>query len=383
MLPVLLRSFIIKQTDQRDIPYVDLRAQWQLERKDLLPIIESVFESGSFINGEHVLKLEHTIAEYCSAEHCVTLNSGTDALMMGLLALGIKPGDEVITPPNSFIASTAAIVHVGAIPVFVDVLEDQLMNPDKIERLITPKTKAIMPVHLTGKMVNMSAVSNIADAYKLKIIEDSAQSIGSKFKNISSGMHGDIGCFSTHPLKNLNASGDGGFIITNDEELATTILRYRNHGFVDRNRSERFGLVSRMDEIQAAILNYRLKKLNNVIGKRRNNAQIYQELLNTDHIFFPRESECEFNSYHTFVIQSDHRDLLAQFLKQNGIHTAIHYPCPIHLQPAASDLQYSKGDFPIVEAQAERILSLPIHEHLTISNIKKITNLVNSFFEKV
>ena len=364
------------------IRYVDLPAQWADEKEFLMPIIERVLESGSYVAGKNISILENNIANYCAVNHCITLNSGTDALMTGLWALGIKPGDEVITPPNSFIASTAAIVHVGAKPIFVDVLPSQLMDTDKIEKLITPRTRAIMPVHLTGMMPNMRAIKALAEKYDLFVIEDAAQSIGSKLYGVPSGAYGDIGCFSTHPLKNLNSCGDGGFITTNNSVLAEKIQRYRNHGFVERNQVEQFGIVSRMDEIQAAILNYRIKNLDNVIKKRRLNAALYRERLDQKLIYFPSEEKSQFNSMHTFVIQTDKRDQLAQFLKDNGIQTAIHYPRPSHLQPAASQLGYKYGDFPITEKQAECILTLPIHQYLGSSEIDIICELINRIIKK-
>ena len=356
-------------------------AQWQAERMELMPSIESVLASGSYINGEQVIALEKKIAKYCGAEYCVTLNSGTDALMTGLMALGIRPGDEVITPPNSFVASTAAIVHIGATPIFVDVLDDQLINTNQIEKVITSRTKAIMPVHLTGKMANMSTIFEIAKKYNLKIIEDCAQSIGSQLNGIHSGMYGDIGCFSTHPLKNLNACGDGGFIITNNKKVSKKISLYRNHGFVERNRVDRFGVVSRMDEIQAAILNYRIENLDSVIETRRMNAKIYQDKLNTDFVDLPKDRRNEFNSYHTFVIQSEYRDALSDWLKLHGINSAIHYPCPIHLQPALKKLGIVSGNFPVAESQAKKILSLPIHQNLSSLDISRVVDTINEFFQ--
>ena len=198
------------------IPYINLAAQWSEEEKDILPIIKEILSSGQFIGGEIVDNFEKDVARFCKTKFCIALNSGTDALVCGLIALGVKRGDEIITPPNSFIASTSAIVHIGAKPVFVDVLEDQNINPYEIEKAITNKTKAIMPVHLTGRMAKMDEILKISNKYNIPIIEDAAQSIGSQYQNKFSGSIGEVGCFSTHPLKNLNACGDGGFITTNN-----------------------------------------------------------------------------------------------------------------------------------------------------------------------
>ena len=364
------------------ISYVNLAAQWNDEKSELIPIINAVFESGAYIGGKNVEVFENLVAEYCGVKGCAALNSGTDALMSGLLALGVCAGDEVITPPNSFVASTAAIVHLGAKPVFADVQDDQLIDPIQIEKLITNKTKAIMPVHLTGKMSNMDAIKSVSEKYSIPIIEDAAQSIGSRLKDRLSGTLGSVGCFSAHPLKNLNACGDAGFLISDNEELIKTVKSYRNHGFENRNLVTRFGVVSRLDELQAAILIFRLRRLPEVINKRRLNAKIYQENLNKEFVYMPEEGTDEFNSYHTFVIQVPYRDELAANLKEFGVQTAIHYPTPIHLQPAAKALGYLKGDFPIAESQARRILSLPIHQYLKKDEVYKTVELINYFFEK-
>ena len=286
----------------------------------------------------------------------------------------------MITPPNSFIASTAVIIHRGARPVFVDVLPNQNIDPDKIESAITSKKKAIMPVHLTGRVCEMDSIMEIADKHGLSVVEDAAQAIGSKYKGKPSGSIGHVGCFSTHPLKNLNACGDGGFMTTNDEKIYLKARAIRNHGMANRNNVSQFGYVSRMDNLQAAILNYRLQRLDVIIEKRRKNAQLYFDGINTSEVRLPLEKKHEFNTYHTFVIQVDKRDVLRQYLKENNIITAIHYPIPIHLQPAASKLGYRKGDFPMAERQSDQILSLPVHQYLTKTDLKIIVKKINGFF---
>ena len=362
------------------IPYVNLSAQWRDERSDLFPIIEEVMSSGQFIGGEIVERFEQSVAKLCRTRYCVALNSGTDALVCGLMALGVQAGDEVITPPNSFIASTAAIVHLRAKPVFVDVLHDQNIDPKKIELSITEKTKAIMPVHLTGRVAAMEEIMKIGNHFNIPVIEDAAQSVGSLYSGRPSGSFGKVGCFSAHPLKNLNACGDGGFVTTNDSKIARKIRSVRNHGLVDRDVVERFGYVSRMDVLQASILEFRISKLSHVIEKRRKNATLYYEHLDKNHVYIPNESKKEFNTYHTFIIQCDKRDELRKYLFEKSIETFIHYPIPIHLQPAAIKLSYKSGDFPISETQAERILSLPIHQYLTNDEILYICETVNKFF---
>ena len=358
------------------IQYVNLSARAE-ERQELLPILDKVFGSGQYIGGQIVEDFERKAASVCEVKHCVALNSGTDALLFGLSVIGVGRGDEVLTPPNSFIASTSAIIHVGATPKFVDVLPDQNMDPSKIEAAITSRTKAIMPVHLTGRMARMDEIEKIAIKHNLLIIEDAAQSIGSKYNNIPSGKWGKVGCFSAHPLKNLNACGDAGFLVTDDDEIASRIRLMRNHGLVDRNVVSQFGFVSRMDAIQAAILLFRLEKLPQLISARRKNAQIYRQNLDPEFIFAPPEGDNEFNSYHTFVIQVENRDRLKKRLEMAGIETSIHYPIPIHLQPAAEKLGYKLGNFPAAEFQAEKILTLPINQFLSPNEISFIAQQVN------
>jgi len=365
------------------IPYINLQAQWQNERDELLPIIDNVLASGQYIAGPVVEEFERRAAELCGTKHCVALNSGTDALVFGLIAMGVKPGDEVITPPNSFVASTAAIVQVGAVPVFVDVLPDQNIDPSKIEAAITSKTKVIMPVHLTGRMARMDEIKKIADRHNLLIIEDGAQSIGSKYNSIPSGKIGDIGCFSAHPLKNLNACGDAGFLVTDDDDMAAKIKLMRTHGLIDRNTVVLFGWVSRMDAVQAAILNFRIQKLDEVSKLRRRNADLYKKFLDPSRVFIPEENNLEFNTYHTFVIQVKKRDQLKEELMNMGIETGIHYPIPIHLQPAAKGLGYKLGDFPVTEKQASEILTLPVNQFLEPDQIEYIANSVNSLTNKI
>ena len=243
------------------IPYVNLKKQYLNEKKDLNKIFNDVLLTGNYVGGEHVKKFEKNINNFCKTKYCVSLNSGTDALTLALHLLGVRKGDEVITTPNSFIASTSVIVHLGAKPVFVDVLDDQNINPDLIEKKISKKTKVIMPVHLTGRVCKMEKIVQIANKYNLKIVEDAAQAIGSKYNGMMSGSIGDIGCFSAHPLKNLNAIGDSGYLTTNSKRIYDLAKDLRNHGMTNRDRIKNFGYVSRMDNLQAAILNYRLSKL--------------------------------------------------------------------------------------------------------------------------
>jgi dTDP-4-amino-4,6-dideoxygalactose transaminase len=361
------------------IPYVNFALSWQKEKKNILKIVSTVFKKGEFIGGKEVDKFEKNIARYCGTKYAVSFNSGTDALTIGLLLLGVRKGDEVITPPNSFISSTSCIVHIGAKPVFVDVQDDQNIDPYKIENAITKKTKAIMPVHLTGRICEMKKILAISKKYNIPIIEDAAQSIGSKYCNKMAGSFGKIGCFSTHPLKNLNAAGDGGFFVTNDFKIYKKAQEMKNHGNVNRNKVNKFGYLSRMDAVQASILNFRLKGLNTVIKKRRANAKYFLKYLDRKIFFLVDEKKHQFNTYHTFVIQTKNRNKLIKFLKKKGIGCAIHYPTPIHLQPASKYLKNKKNSFPVTEYQSKKILTIPINQNLSIENIKYIVKVMNNF----
>jgi dTDP-4-amino-4,6-dideoxygalactose transaminase len=360
------------------IPYVNLSRQNYKYRKNLISIFSKILDSGEYVGGKEVINFEKKISQFCKSKYAVALNSGTDALTLAMHVCGVRRGDEVITTPNSFIASTAAIVHLGAKPVFVDVLDDQNIDPNKIEKVITKKTRCIMPVHLTGRMSDMKSIMKIAKKYKIKVVEDSAQSIGSKLYKKNAGTFGDIGCFSAHPLKNLNAMGDGGYLITNNKTYYKKIKDLSNHGMTNRNRVKNFGYVSRMDNLQAAILNFKLSHLKRIILKRRKNFEIYKKNLSRN-IFFPFEKSSEFNTYHTFVIQVKNREKLKKYLFKNKVSTSIHYPIPIHLQPAAKKLGYKKGDFPTTENQSKKIITLPIHQDLKKNDIIRICKLVNKF----
>ena len=366
---------------ERNVPYVNMAAQWAEEREALLPIVERVLAEGHWVGGAEIAEFEAAAARLCGVAHAVALNSGTDALALGMAALGIGSEDEVITPPNSFIASTAAIVQLGARPVFVDVRDDQNIDPERIEAAITDKTKAIMPVHLTGRIADMAPIMEIAERHGLQVVEDAAQSVGSRYDDRTSGSFGRVGCFSTHPLKNLNACGDGGFLTTDDDEIAEAVRAARNHGLVTRETVARFGQVSRMDSLQAAILHFRLGRLDDTVRRRRANAALYRERLDPKRVFMPEDRDREFNTYHTLVIQVDRRDELRAFLQAQGVGTAIHYPVPIHLQPASAGLGYRAGDFPVTERQAGRILTLPINQTLSPDDISYVADRVNEFFK--
>ena len=362
------------------VPFVDLKQRFAEEREELLSAVSDVLERGDLIGGAAVTDFEAAAASYAGAAHCIALNSGTDALMMGMMAAGIRRDDEVITPPNSFVASTASIAHIGATPVFCDVGEDQNIDPARIEALITPRTRAIMPVHWTGRMCDMETISAIAETHGLLVIEDSAQSMGASRNGRHGGTWGVVGAFSAHPLKNLNAVGDGGFLFTQSAEIAERLRRYRNHGLADRDTCLEWGVNSRLDTIHAAVLLYRLRRLDDVIERRRRNVELYRSLLVQDDLFIPPYDPQQSDAHVMFIIQCERRDELHAHLTQSGVQSLIYYRRPIHLQPAAAALGYRKGDMPVAERQADRVLALPHHQHLSPEQIEMTANAVNAFY---
>ena len=357
------------------VPYVDLGSQWLSIRDRALPKISEVLESGMYLEHPIIEALEERIANRLGVKYTTSVNSGTDALIFSLVALGVTRGDEVITVPNSYIASVAAIEHIGATTVFIDVGPDHLINTDLIEEAITARTRAIMPVHLEGKMANMVAINRIAKKHGLLIIEDAAQAFGSKFLDHQPGNLSDIACFSFHPLKNLNAAGDGGLVATNNYELIEKVNRMKNHGQISRNISHSFGFVSRLDSIQAAILSIKLDDLDSTIICRRLFAKKYEENLAKYKIQNPILSSEVFHSYHLFVIEIDNRDRVQDSLKSVGIETKIHYPILITDQISyTSRYPDKKWNIPVAKMQKERILSLPIHQNLDLSQIDYVSD---------
>lgn len=366
------------------VPYVDLGAQWLETEEESLKEISRILRGGKSIGDPVIELLESELSEFLGVKHCISLNSGTDALIMGLMSIGVKREDEVITVANSFIASTAAIAHIGAVPKFVDVGDDHLINPDLIEGAITGKTKAIMPVHLEGKMCNMPEIRRIADKHGLSVIEDAAQSFGSSYSSIQPGQISDLACFSFHPLKNLNGIGDGGFIATNRKDVATRVAQIRNHGLVDRDTSLEFGFVSRLDSIQAAILRIRLHSLDKVISTRVQIANQYTSALDSNFIKKPVFGNEVLHTYHLYVIEVDSRDLVQKELDSLGIQTKIHYPKLICDQPAyKSKFGELIQELPNTRRQAHSILSLPIHQNLSSTQIKYLIKTLNAVASRV
>jgi len=371
-----------KKPATRTISFWDLPAQYKEEQAELLPAVRAVLERGDFVGGNAIGELEAALAARIGVKHVIAVNSGTDALALGLKVLGIGPGDEVITPPNSFVASTATIVNAGAKPVFADVLPDQNFDPDAVAAAITPRTRAIMPVHMTGRIADMDAILALAKRHGLAVIEDAAQSCGSTYRGRPSGSFGDIGCFSAHPLKNMNAAGDAGYLATDNDAYAERLRLLRNHGLVDRETVNEWGFNSRMDTLQAVVLKLRLKHLDSVIQRKRRIVDRYRAKLNAEHVFIPPCRQIEFNTFVLFVAQVERRQELRTHLAACGIGTAVHYPVPIHLQPAAASLGYKRGDFPVAERQAARIVSLPVHQFLTDDDVDYVSDCVNQFYAR-
>lgn len=363
------------------IPYVNISGQHLPLKAELLVAIGDVIECGHYILGEEVALFEQRFAELCGVQFAVGLNSGTDALILALRVLGIGPGDEVITAPNSFVASASCIALVGARPVFVDVGDDYNLNPERLEETITPRTKAILPIHLTGRPANMSPIMAIAQTHNLYVIEDCAQAVLAEYNGQRVGSFGTMGCFSLHPLKTLNACGDGGVLTTNDEALYERLKILRNLGLPTRDDCTVWSSNSRLDTIQAAILLVKLKYLNDWTERRRANAAFYrQALADVPGVCPPGERPIEKAVYHTFVIQAEQRDELKQYLAAHGVGTAIHYPVPIHLQTVAAELGYEPGSFPMAEQQAKRILSLPIYPELQTVELEYVAQTIQNFY---
>ncbi len=360
------------------VPYVHLAVTDDALKEALLRAAERVMRHGQFILGPEVESFENEFAKLCGTKFAVGTDNCTSALTLVMRGLGIGNGDEVITVPNSFLASASSIVLAGARPVFVDVGEDSNMDPDALRDAITPRTKAILPVHWTGRMADMDAILAVADAHDIPVIEDAAQAVGARYKERSAGSIGRAGCFSFHPLKNLGACGDAGIVVTDDEELASFLRLARNHGLRDRDTCEFWSPNCRLDALHAAMLSAKLPFLDGWNDARRANAAFYRERLG-DIVRVPDDPAHLRNVYHTFIIQCEERDALKEFLHQRGIETAVHYPIPIHLQHAAVDLGYRKGDFPVAEAQAERILSLPVHPGLRSEQREAVVEGIRSF----
>jgi dTDP-4-amino-4,6-dideoxygalactose transaminase len=364
------------------VPYVDLARQHAPLKAELLEAIGRVIDHGTFILGPEVEAFEREVASLCETRFAIGVNSGTDALVLSLRAAGVGPGHEVITAPNSFVASASSIALVGATPVFADVGDDYNIDPDRIEAAITPRTRAILPVHLTGRPCAMDRISEIAAAHRLAVVEDCAQAVLASLHGRLVGAWGTFGCFSLHPLKTLNATGDGGVITTSDPAAAETLRQMRNIGLKTRDDCVMWSGNSRLDTLQAAVLLVKLKYLRRWTERRRENAAYYRtHLAGVPQVKVPTERPGEYAVYHTCVIEADRRDDLRAFLAARGIGSAIHYPVPIHALRAASGLGYAAGAFPVAERQAGRILSLPVFPELITGELDAVVSAIREFYD--
>jgi dTDP-4-amino-4,6-dideoxygalactose transaminase len=356
------------------VPFLDLSSLHRPHREEYLAAIGEVIDSGAFAGGPYVAKFESDFAAFCRTRYCAGVGSGTEAIWLALLALGVGPGDEVITVPSTFMATAEAITYCGAKPVFVDI--DSLtytMDPALLEEAITVRTRAIIPVHLYGQMADMDPIMEIARRHHLFVIEDACQAHGAEYKGRKAGSIGDVGCFSFYPGKNLGGFGESGALVTNCQDLAQITYVLRDHGQARKYHHSRIGWNARMDGIQAAILRIKLLELERGNDARRAAAQVYDEALRTCvNVITPHAASNQLHVYHLYVVRVRNRDSVLQELAKRGIATGIHYPCPVHLQEAYRGLGYRSGSFPISEACAEEVLSLPMFPSLSVDEAKLV-----------
>ena len=347
----------------------------------ILARVREVVVRGDFTLGRAVDKLEERYAAMLGAKFAVGVNSGTDALRLSLIACGVGPGDEVITTPYTFYATIGAIVTVGARPVFADIGDDYDIDPARIEAVITPKTKAILPVHWSGRPCLMDAINIIARKHGIKVVEDACHAVQATFNGTFAGTLGDVGCFSFHPLKNLNVWGDGGILVTNDEKIATRIRLLRNHGLTDRDHCEIFAFNSRLDTVQAVVADHLLDKLDAITAGRIANAKaLDQGLKGIPGVKCPPRDGRIKEVFHLYCAEYGRRDELQAFLIGNGIDAKVHYPIPMHLQPAAREWGYKAGDFPRTERLCANVMSLPVHEFITPDQTTEMAARIREFY---
>lgn len=390
------------------IPLIDLKRQYATIKSESDKKVLDILSSANYIMGDNVKNFENEFADYIGVKHTISVANGTDALIIALKALGIGDGDEVITTPFTFFASAESISTVGATPVFVDVRLDTFnIDPNKIEEKITTRTKAIMPVHIFGQACNMDEINALAKKYNLKVIEDACQAVGGEYKGLKIGTLGDIACFSFFPTKNLGCAGDGGVIVTDDDALATICRGLRTHGSgengkkaynilnnlteeVEEDKSSDntvynplkyfnylIGHNSRLDEIQAAILRVKLPLLDGWNKNRRENAEFYNRELSNAKLVTPFEEEKIKHVYHMYVLQSEHREKVLEYLKENGIATGVYYPVPLHLQKAYTKLGYEEGDMPNAEYLSKRTFAIPMFAELSEEEKAYIIDIIN------
>jgi dTDP-4-amino-4,6-dideoxygalactose transaminase len=356
-----------------NVPFLDLKAQYVQIKDEVHAALNKVMETSAFVLGEAVKNFEEALAAHHGAKHCVATSCGTSALHVALLAMGIGPKDEVIVPVNTFIATAEAVSHCGAKPVFVDMQdEDYGIDPEKIARAVTPRTKAVIPVHLYGQPAEMDRILAVAADHDLKVLEDCAQAHDAEYRGRKVGTFGVAGAFSFYPGKNLGAYGEGGAVLTNDEEMAAKMRMLRDHGSAKKYYHDMVGYNYRMHGFQGAVLGVKMKYLVAWTDARRRIAKRYEQLLSTNGLFVTPAKPHVRHVYHLFVVQVRNRDKVIGELKDKGVATGIHYPIPLHLTGAYAPLGYRKGDFPLAEDAAEKILSIPIYPELTDEMIEYV-----------
>jgi len=359
------------------VPLLDLKSEYVDLRDEILAALDRVCRAAAFVQGAEVEAFEKEFAEYCGTTHCVALSSGTAALHVGLLALGVEPRDEVITSPNTFLATAEAISYCGARPVFVDIDPATAnLDPNLLERAITPRTRAIIPIHLYGRPADMDSIRPIAQRHNLRILEDAAQAVGARYRGHRVGGLGHAAAFSFYPTKNLGAYGEGGALTTDDDSLARFARAARNHGETSRYQHEFVGFNYRMQGFQGAVLRIKLRRLDAWTARRREVAGAYRRLLEGANLEMPADDSRDEVVYHQFVTYVENRAHVVSQLAAAGIETAIHYPKPLHLQPAYSALGYSPSTFPRSELACERVLSLPLFPGITTEQISYVANSV-------
>ncbi len=364
----------------RSISMLDLKAEYRLFRDEVRAAVDAVLESQHFIGGPAVGELEAAVAAHCGVKYAIAISNGTDALLCALMALEIGHGDEVILPSFTFFATAGTVARLGAKPVFVDIDPHTFnIDPASVEKAVTAKTRAIIPVHLFGQCADMDAINNIAKRHKLKVVEDAAQAIGAKYKGGSAGTLGDLASLSFYPTKNLGGFGEGGMIFTNDERLANLCRQLRNHGESQRYHHDRVGGNFRLDTMKAAILLVKLKRLDEFTRRRRHNAAQYDRLLAGSGVTTPKVAETSEHVYHQYSILTDRRDELAGYLRDRGIGSAVYYPVPLHLQKCFAHLGCKPGSLPVTELAAARILSIPCHPILSDEDVAYVAVSVNEF----
>lgn len=370
-----------------NIPLLDLKAQFQPLRAEILAAMETVCDEQGFVLGPRVVAFEEAMAKYTGARYAISCASGSDALLLSLMALGVGAGDEVITVPFTFFATAGAISRLGAKPVFVDIQRDSFnLDPVQIEKAVTSRTKAIVPVHLFGQCADMAAIHRVASARRIPVIEDACQAIGAAQHGNRAGVLGLTGCFSFFPSKNLGGFGDGGLITTNDQALADSLSMLRVHGSRVRYLHDAIGINSRLDALQAVILHIKLKYLDQWADGRRRNAAKYEALFKQagllDRVTLPVTQEGNFHVYNQFTVRVSKRDDLRAYLKEKGVGTEIYYPLPMHLQNCYKDLGHTKGSFPVSEQAAEQVLSLPIYAELSEAQLTYVVDSIAGFYQR-